>query len=72
MHAYRDMRHADDAALQEMQAAAKNLLDAYERFLGGDLVEGLCRLREAAKAEADRRSRGAVPTELAARRRAAG
>ncbi|HEY1915559.1 MAG TPA: hypothetical protein VGH27_08285 [Streptosporangiaceae bacterium] len=52
---YRDMRQAKAAQLAGLRESATELLDTYERFLGGDIVEGLCLLREAAAREQQRR-----------------
>jgi hypothetical protein len=49
------MRQADAAQLTGLRASATELLDTYERFLGADMVEGLCLLREAAAREQQRR-----------------
>jgi hypothetical protein len=55
MRVYRDMRQAETAQLTGLRASITALLDTYERFLGGDLIEGLCLLREAAAREQKRR-----------------
>ena len=55
MRVYRDMRQAEDAQLAGLRNTAAELLDSYERFLGGDMVEGLCLLREAVVREQERR-----------------
>jgi hypothetical protein len=49
------MRQAEAAQLTGLRASVTELLDTYERFLGGDLIEGLCLLREAAAREQQRR-----------------
>ncbi len=70
MHVYRDMRQAEDTQLAGLHDTVTELLDTYERFLGGDLVEGLCLLREAAERERKRRPAfpdGAVTQLLPAR-----
>jgi hypothetical protein len=53
---YRDIRQAEAAQLAGLRESVTELLDTYERFLGGDMVEGLCLLREAAAREQKRRS----------------
>jgi hypothetical protein len=52
---YRGMRQAEADQLAGLRDSVTALLDTYERFLGGDMVEGLCRLREAAAREQKRR-----------------
>ena len=52
---YRDIRQAEDAQLAGLRNTAAELLDSYERFLGGDMVESLCLLREAVAREQQRR-----------------
>jgi hypothetical protein len=72
---YRGIRQAETAQLTGLRDTVTELLDTYERFLGSDMVEGLCLLREAAVREQERRAapgnprsaqghlpRGAVPT----------
>ena len=58
MHVYRDFGRASDEELDEIHGTATRLLDDYERYLGGDLVEALCVLREAAVKTKRRRSEG--------------
>jgi hypothetical protein len=48
---YRGMRQAEAAQLTGLRDTVTELLDTYERFLGPDMVEGLCLLREAAVRE---------------------
>jgi hypothetical protein len=48
---YRGMRQAETAQLTGLRDTVTELLDTYERFLGPDMVEGLCLLREAAVRE---------------------
>ncbi|MGH3155442.1 MAG: hypothetical protein ACRDNF_02530 [Streptosporangiaceae bacterium] len=55
MQVYRDIRQAEAAQLAGLRESVTELLDTYERFLGGDMVEGLCLLREAASREQQRR-----------------
>jgi hypothetical protein len=52
---YRRIRQAQAAQLIGLRESVTELLDTYERFLGGDMVEGLCLLREAATREQKRR-----------------
>jgi hypothetical protein len=52
---YRGIRQAETAQLEGLRESVTALLDTYERFLGGDMVEGLCLLREAAAREQQRR-----------------
>jgi len=52
---YRDIRQAEDAQLAGLRGTAAELLDSYGRFLGGDMVEGLCLLGEAVVREQQRR-----------------
>ena len=59
MNVMRDMGKADDAQLAGIQAAVTQLLDAYETFMGGTLVEALCLWREAAQRHHERRARQA-------------
>jgi hypothetical protein len=49
------MRRAEAAQLAGLRECVTALLDTYERFLGADMVEGLCLLREAAAREQKRR-----------------
>jgi hypothetical protein len=49
------MRQAEVAQLTGLRESVTELLDIYERFLGADMVEGLCLLREAAAREQTRR-----------------
>ena len=55
MRVYRDIRMAQDAQLAGLGNTAAELLDSYGRFLGGDMIEGLCLLREAVAREQGRR-----------------
>jgi hypothetical protein len=48
---YRGMRQAEAAQLTGLSDTAAELLGTYERFLGPDMVEGLCLLREAVERE---------------------
>jgi hypothetical protein len=48
---HRGMRHAEAIQLAGLRESVTALLDTYERFLGADMVEGLCLLREAAARE---------------------
>jgi hypothetical protein len=41
MHVVRDIGKADDAQLAAIRENATRLLDEYEQFMGGDLVEAL-------------------------------
>jgi hypothetical protein len=52
---YRRIRQAEAAQLAGVRESVTALLDTYERFLGADMVEGLCLLREAAAREQQRR-----------------
>jgi hypothetical protein len=45
------MRQAETAQLAGLRGTVTELLDTYERFLGPDMVEGLCLLREAVTRE---------------------
>jgi hypothetical protein len=56
VHVYRDMKQAKDIHLTGLRNAVTDLLDTYERFLGGDLVTALCLLREAADRERKHRA----------------
>jgi hypothetical protein len=56
MHVVRDIGKADDAQLTAIREDATRLLDEYEQFMGGDLVEALCLWREAAKRQQERRA----------------
>jgi hypothetical protein len=56
MNIARDMGKAEDAQLAGIQASATELLDTYERFMGGTLVEALCMWREAAQRHQERRT----------------
>jgi hypothetical protein len=49
------MRQAEAAQLTGLRESVTELLDTHERFLGPDMVEGLCLLREAAAREQQRR-----------------
>lgn len=55
MQVYRDIRQAEAAQLAGLRESVTELLETYERFLGGDMIEGLCLLREAAAREQQRR-----------------
>ena len=56
MHVVRDIGKADDAQLTAIREDATRLLDEYEQFMGGDLVEALCLWHEAAKRQQERRA----------------
>jgi hypothetical protein len=45
------MKQAGAAQLAGLRDTVTELLDTYEHFLGPDMVEGLCLLREAAARE---------------------
>jgi hypothetical protein len=60
----RDMGKADDAQLAGIRESATQLLDAYERFMGGTLVEALCLWREAAQRHQEHRARQAAATPI--------
>lgn len=49
MNVVRNFGKADDRQLTAIREHASQLLDELEQFMGGDLVEALCRWREAAK-----------------------
>lgn len=51
MRVYRGIRQAETTQLTGLRDTVTELLDTYERFLGPDMVEGLCLLREAAVRE---------------------
>lgn len=57
MHVVRDIGKADDEQLAAIRESATHLIDEYEQFMGGDLVEALCLWREAAKRQQDSRAR---------------
>ena len=59
----RNMGRADDAQLYGIDDSVTRLLDAYEQFMGGDLVTYLCAWREAAQLHRVRRTQteGAGP-----------
>jgi hypothetical protein len=57
MNVARDMGKADDAQLADIRAAVTQLLDTYETFMGGTLVEALCLWRQAAQRHQERRAR---------------
>jgi hypothetical protein len=56
MHVVRDIGKADDAQLAAIREDATRLLDEYEQFMGGDLVEALCLWRQAAKRQQECRA----------------
>jgi hypothetical protein len=60
MNVSRDMGKADDTQLAGIQASVTTLLDTYERFMGGTLVEALCMWREAAQRHQERRTQQAA------------
>ena len=66
MHVVRDIGKADDAQLTALREDATHLLDEYEQFMGGDLVEALCVWREAAKRQQERAASGARVNSLRA------
>jgi hypothetical protein len=47
MRVYRGLRQAEAAQLTGLRDTVTELMDTYVRFLGPDMVEGLCLLREA-------------------------
>jgi hypothetical protein len=55
---YRDIGRASDEELDEIRLIVTRLLDGSGRFLGGDLMEALCVLREAAAKTKRRRADG--------------
>lgn len=61
VRAYKDIRQAEDAQLAGLRSTAAELLDSYGRFLGGDMIEGLCLLREAVVREQERRAAPDTP-----------
>jgi hypothetical protein len=66
MHVVRDIGKADDAQLTAIREDATHLLDQYEQFMGGDLVEALCVWREAAKRQQERTAPSATVQPLRA------
>jgi hypothetical protein len=56
VQAYKGIRQAADAQLAEIRHHVTELLDTYGIFLGGDMVTGLCLLREGVTREQKRRS----------------
>jgi len=60
MNVERDMAQADDLQLAGIQTSVTQLLDTYEKFMGGTLVEALCMWREAAQRHQARRMRQAA------------
>ena len=64
----RDMGQAGDEELAALQAAVGDLLDRFERRMGGDLVTALCHWREAAGRTVKQRTAQATVTPLSAKR----
>jgi hypothetical protein len=54
MHVVREIGKADDEQLAAIQDGATRLLDDFEQFMGGYLIEALCLWREAAQKQQDR------------------
>jgi hypothetical protein len=59
VRAYREIRQATDEELAAMRDRLSALMD-YERFLGSDLLTGLCTVNEALAAEQGRRASGGI------------
>jgi hypothetical protein len=55
VHVVRDIGRASDEQLAGIEGAVSQLLDSFEGFMGGYLVEALCLWREAAQREQKRR-----------------
>ena len=66
MRVVRDIGKADDEQLAAIRDGATRLLDEYEQFMGGDLLEALCVWREAAKRQQERAASDATVKPLRA------
>lgn len=55
MHTYRDIGQATDEQLAGIRDAVTQLM-SFDRFIGSDMLTGLCVLREAAVAVQNRRA----------------
>ena len=60
MHVVRDIGKADDEQLAAIRESATHLINEYEQFMGGDLVEALCLWREAAERQQEHRAKRAA------------
>jgi hypothetical protein len=55
VHVVRDIGRASDEQLAGIEEAVSQMLDSFEEFMGGHLVEALCLWREAARRQQKRR-----------------
>jgi hypothetical protein len=67
VHSHQGTGKADDDQLVKVQEDVTAFLDAHENVMGGDLVTGMCLLREAAAREQKRRGEQTQVTHLRAK-----
>jgi hypothetical protein len=67
VHSHQGTGKADDDQLVKVQEDVTAFLDVHENVMGGDLVTGMCLLREAAAREQKRRGEQAQVTHLRAK-----